>query len=328
MTPLINGSVVDKVVDPVIDEEVSGCFRTLQAALAAATANETIWIAPATYNIVMPSSSPLNVPEGVTLIGDESNRGLMPSLRVTGRSDGGTFTNARFLSLGNGASIRGIRIEAVEGITTLVSLDAASQRETTIAFCDFKGRAAAAIRKDLTSAASVQIVGTQFEMPVSIASSAVLVSGSRFNGTTLSTQGDNVTITASSFFPGDTELALIMDGASGDFSVSDNVFVHGLGSCVGALSVRGVVRAVLRRNTFASLDGVAVSHEGGEALDMGLQADAPGDNIFLGNTIDVFAANNSVVSAIGNTWSDAATPCNAISGNGTVVLENGANCSR
>jgi hypothetical protein len=51
-------------------------FRTIPAALGKAVAGQTIWVAPGTYDGPHGESSPLTLPDGVALVGDEGAKGV------------------------------------------------------------------------------------------------------------------------------------------------------------------------------------------------------------------------------------------------------------
>src|SRR5512145_3163030 len=54
-------------------------YRTITRALASAGLGDTVTVAPGTYDSALGESFPIVIPPGVTLIGDEANKGNGPA---------------------------------------------------------------------------------------------------------------------------------------------------------------------------------------------------------------------------------------------------------
>jgi hypothetical protein len=87
-------------------------FQTISRGCAAAGSGDSIVVAPGTYDAALGEEFPIEVPAGVTIVGDETNRGdgVIPTL-VQGGGPIGTdaFIGATFKP-GTGAGIKGLKI--------------------------------------------------------------------------------------------------------------------------------------------------------------------------------------------------------------------------
>lgn len=99
-------------------------FKTITKAAGVATAGQTINVKPGSYNGNLGESFPINVPAGVTLVGDEANRGAVaggPSTTV-----GGT------VSVGAGAKVAGFVITSTVGVGLSMTAAGATARNNTL----------------------------------------------------------------------------------------------------------------------------------------------------------------------------------------------------
>jgi hypothetical protein len=88
-------------------------FRTITAALTAAVSGDVVWVAPGLHDDGLGEVFPLNVPDGVTLIGDSANKGIGPApTRVVGNA---IFADGRSAAVLVGAD------SVVEGLHLIVA---------------------------------------------------------------------------------------------------------------------------------------------------------------------------------------------------------------
>lgn len=86
-------------------------LKTIGAGLAAAAADETVKVAPGTYDTGNGESFPLFVPDDVTLLGDPRSRGhTRPFTRIYGGGSIGGAALSAAVQLGNGATLRGFEV--------------------------------------------------------------------------------------------------------------------------------------------------------------------------------------------------------------------------
>lgn len=89
-------------------------FKTITKALSAATAGSQVKVLPGTYDTVNGETFPIRVPPGVSLVGDEANRGAGSTpTRIVGC--GGTAPHPAALFLGASASVAGFTIACSTG---------------------------------------------------------------------------------------------------------------------------------------------------------------------------------------------------------------------
>jgi hypothetical protein len=107
-------------------------FKTITRALSLAVSGDTVFVKPGTYDAANGETFPLQVPAGVSLIGDEPNRGAGTAPTPTKINGGSTAS----LSLGSGAIVAGFSVTCAasncNGITAAAAPNGTMIRNNTL----------------------------------------------------------------------------------------------------------------------------------------------------------------------------------------------------
>ena len=113
----------------------SAPFKTLARAFRQAQAGTKIQLAPGTYSAASGETFPIAVPPGVTVVGNETNKGNGILLTGSGKFPSPTFANQNVtVSLANTAQLRGVTVTNQETRGTAVWVESTNP---TIANCTF-----------------------------------------------------------------------------------------------------------------------------------------------------------------------------------------------
>jgi parallel beta-helix repeat protein len=304
-------------------------LKTLTAALAMAGPGDTVYAAPGTYDVANGEVFPLLVPADVTVEGDVPNRGVgvVPTLVSGAGVETGMFATHACVALGEGASVRGLQIQA--GSTTYAFTGALIEDATAeVADCTFApgsyvgivmtGSGASQFHDNTfqTSSYGIYLVG---------ASSDVTVQGNTFDGPSYGI--DMVGALEPSIL--DNHFGVSTAGPAGIQVQSSSPWIEGntfgpstfgTGACVVTIG-----SPVFRGNTFTGDIGVLLQPSA--QADLGTVA-SPGLNSFAGLTgFAVKHEGGATVQAQGNTWQHAPPIAGqdiVVTGAGSVVYGPGA----
>jgi len=125
----------------------NAAFRTISHAVAFADAGDVIQTAPGTYDVALGETFPIALPPGVTLRGDEANRGA--DAVIAGNGSSGNFGTA--IDFGQGSTLAGFRIRVgASGANFPTSLYIAASA-VTVRNCTIADEPANAIVVDVPS---------------------------------------------------------------------------------------------------------------------------------------------------------------------------------
>jgi len=324
--------VFDLYVDAVAGSEANPGtaalpFKTLTAALVAASSGMSVHVAPGTYDAANGEAFPLLVPAGVSVVGDIAHRGDGPTPTLVsgfGAVAPGSMELAALIPA-DGTSLRGLKIQCGTAMVNHYGLWIASAA-VELADCTLTDQVYAGAF--LTGSGASDIHDTTFEggsyaLWISIPTEAVTVRDNAFSGGFYAIRLDAGPLCeiTDNVFAGGSNQALQLFGTTA--LVQGNSFTHGAHSD-SAVWVFGGAPA-LRSNTFTSNVGVRISSGG--APDLGT-ADDLGMNNFAG--VAGFAVKHeeaTVVQARGNTWQHVPPTAGVdiiVTGAGSVVYGPGA----
>ncbi|HUI46331.1 MAG TPA: DUF1565 domain-containing protein [Nitrospirota bacterium] len=303
-------------------------YKTITAALTAASSGDVVWVAPGTYDLSNGEVFPIKIPTGVSLIGDVTNmgNGITPTL-IKGHGSGsssGIFGNyyAALIS-GSTTTISGFEID--DTVYTLNSFAISGDNFSTVATDN-------TFLTNLYGGVLLQNGGNPVIMNNTFQSSSYGV----YSGCTgtVTIQGNTFAISSyaitnavgNAIILGNTITTQGWMGIqveNGSPNIQNNTFSSS-GYGYGALGITS--SPIVRNNTFNLSAGPAVWTADSATPDLGT-ALSPGNNIFSSVTGTViFHGASTTIYAVGNTWPTTPPICGSqiiTTGTGTVVWGTG-----
>ena len=306
-------------------------YKTITAALTAASSGDVVWVAPGTYDISNGEVFPIGVPTGVSLIGDVTNmgNGTTPTLikgHGSGSSSGYYGNYYAALISGSTTTISGFEIDDTVG-TTVHSFAISGDNVSTVATDN-------TFLTNLYGGVLLQDGGNPVIMNNTFQSSSYGV---------YSVCTGTITIQKNTF---SIDLYAITNGSGNAIILGNTITTQGWmgiqvydgspniqnntisssGYGYGALGSSGTASPTVRNNTFNLSAGPAVWTADSATPDLGTVL-SPGNNIFSSVTGTVISHGSSAtIYAIGNTWPTTPPICGSqiiTTGTGTVVWGTG-----
>ncbi|MEE9613919.1 MAG: DUF1565 domain-containing protein [Thermodesulfobacteriota bacterium] len=294
--------------DDVIADGDCTPYRTVTAAMKAVKADEVVWVAPGIYDAERGEKFPIQLPPGVTLVGDEANKGSGPVPTVIIGS-GPAYKNYHATIKGAGGA----------GGTTVSGLAIRTGDKKLLRFGIYSADAGITIRNNnfsdsyggvtLHGGGDPLVEGNVFKTSAyGVYTHCLGTATIRKNDFIEGSYIDNVhgdAIIKENNFSGNSYRAISVQ--YGNPLVEGNSFhasyVH------GALSLHYEASPVVRGNRFEVQGGNGVQIKGQAQPDLGTASD-PGGNVFTGTGgTAIVNESGAVVYAVGNRWNSDKPVC-------------------
>lgn len=285
-------------------------FKTITHALSVAVAGDSIKVAPGTYDAALGESFPIQIPDSVALIGDETNRGkgsAPTEIRGQGPIPSVSSYTAAMVG-GHGSRIAGFLVKAeVDSVLRfgVHSMDV----DFTIANSSFEDTYGG-IR--LAGTGNPVVIGNSFSTSsygvynfcdgFSTIQNNEFLSGSL--PVDINTQGD--VLVYGNLFATNNRLAIQVQ--QGSITIDSNTFTGVYSQAYGAVRLSSS-SPKLRNNQFDVESGPCVVIDYNATPDLGTAAD-PGGNVFAGaGGVAIRNESSNWINAIGNTWHTSQPDC-------------------
>jgi len=284
-------------------------FKTITKALSTVGAGALVWVAPGTYDAALGETFPIAIPPGVTLWGDQPNKGLGTVQTVVSGLGAGT-EKSTFTSSGTGAAITGFKLDYPYSVATwAITADGSTLLVQANTFTNhYAGvRAIDTAATSLCPTVKLNVFNTG-SYGVRNFCEKTTIDSNTFNTPSLpidsGSSSPNIT---SNVINGSGQVGIqIQSGAAP--TIISNQFTHAGGYTYGAIYYNSAANTagVVRKNDFTALGSstVAISLNcSGCKPDLGTAAD-PGNNTFWKATLKVSWTGSSAttMTAIGNSW--------------------------
>ncbi|MBN1211314.1 MAG: DUF1565 domain-containing protein [candidate division Zixibacteria bacterium] len=303
-------------------------FRTISHALSVAVASDSIKVQPGIYNVALGEVFPLRIPDSVTLIGDEDNRGTgSDSTVIVGI---GAVSSPYFATVvgGDGAALSGFLI-----LTQSVDPFRYSLYCKDVDFTIFKNKISSlwgGIYMEGNVSCQIKdnyLTVTNYGVWCNSSDGTIIRDNQFKSGALLYCYHGDVSVINNSFSGGAARAILVQYDSP---LIDSNIFT-GMFS-TAAVSVLSSSTPKLRRNTFNLAANPCLIIKDAAAPDIGTSVDA-GLNVFAGTSgLAIRHQSSATVYAIGNTWYTNPPVCEAdivVTGDGSVVwgMNPGDNCA-
>lgn len=284
-------------------------FKTISHALSVAVAGDSIKVAPGTYDAALGESFPIQIPDSVALIGDETNRGkgsAPTEIRGQGPIPSVLSYTAAILG-GHGSRIAGFLVKAEVNAVLRFGVHSMDV-DFTVANSSFEDTYGG-IR--LAGMGNPVVIGCSFSTGsygvydfcdgFSTIQNNEFLSGSL--PVDINTQGS--VLVYGNLFATNNRLAIKVQ--QGSPTIDSNTFTGVYSQTYGAVLLRSSSK--LRNNHFDVESGPCIVIKYNATPDLGTAAD-PGGNVFAGaGGVAIRNESSNWINAIGNTWHSSSPAC-------------------
>ena len=298
-------------------------FKTISGALKNIKTNGVVWVAPGTYYSIYGENFPILIPEGVSLIGDEINKGNGTTPTVitgSGYAAKGRSTNDYYSTIkgSEGSTVSGfiIKTDNKELLRFgLYSLDSdITIRNNT--FIDSYG--GVTLHGGGNPLVENNIFSTKYYGIYTHCIGIATIQENDFIEGSYITNSHGDSIIRKNRFSGHSSSGISVH--YGSPRIEDNTFKASY--VYGALYLGYRTYPVVRRNTFEIFGGAAIKIGKNALPDLGTASD-PGNNTFIGNKgTAIISESVTTINAIGNKWNSSRPVCGTdikLPKNGSVI---------
>jgi len=282
-------------------------YKTITAALVSVTTG-TVWVAPGTYDATLGETFPITIPAGVTLVGDETNKGngTTPTL-VKGHGTVPTTSYYATVLGSQGAKISGFTIGNANYIVSGFGVYS-SGADFTVVNNTFDSSTYGGVQLRSTGKPLVEknVFNTSSYGVYSFGTGSVIIQDNNLPSPCLPIDGGGSPIIRRNSISGCGQVGIQVQ--SGSPLIDSNTFTSTGYATYGALRITGSSTPKIRGNTFTLSGGPAATIVSAAVPDFGTAADS-GQNTFAGTNIVIIQHDAATTfNAIGNTWHGVDTP--------------------